>query len=121
MIHRRAATLALAGAVGLALAAGCAPREERAAGPPYFESSRGEPGDPDSGYAVYRVDWPDPGEVPGSSPLAESLRVAIAWSPLWAGTAQRRIDSSRRTISRANSMNAWAPLEAGSNTTPGCP
>ena len=28
-------------------------------------------------------------------------------------------DSRRCTISRANSMKAWAPLDAGSNTTPG--
>jgi hypothetical protein len=51
------------------------------------------PGDPDSGYAVYRVDWPDPAAVAGTTPLAESLRVAIAWA-----VAEGRSDAAGRPL-----------------------
>jgi len=88
----RAAALPLAGMVAAGLAAGCGPRgADRAAAPAadavatrsgklHLARARGAPGDTITGHATYEVEWPDPAAIPGTSRLADSVRLAIRWA-----------------------------------------
>lgn len=103
MTRRAGALLAL-----LALFTGCAPRGDDGAQAPVppatpaadsvagrhvLERARGAPGDSIQGHAVYRVEWPDSALLPGSGPLADSVRAAIAFA-----VAEGQLDGAGRPL-----------------------
>lgn len=70
-----------------------APAADSVAGRRVLVRARGAPGDSVQGHAVYRVQWPDSALLPGSGPLADSVRAAIAFA-----VAEGQLDGAGRPL-----------------------
>ncbi|MEO6461681.1 MAG: RsiV family protein [Candidatus Eisenbacteria bacterium] len=70
-----------------------APAPDSVAGRRVLVRERGAPGDSIQGHAVYRVEWPDSSLLPGSGPLADSVRAAIAFA-----VAEGQLDGAGRPL-----------------------